>query len=85
MFTKYYVESKGEKISEARDENKYNKWKVESAYRTLVEVQEILKDTKMMGYVKLYMQHQAVELKENAKKLGAEAKVGKKLKELFNG
>ena len=82
---KYWEEDRKYRKGEPYEENKYLKWKVENALEMLEKAQEILADSKMMGYVKKCLMVKQSEMQRVAKQLGVEQKIRAKMKETFSG
>ena len=61
----------------------FDKWEIESAYRTLIEAKEILNDKKKVAAVKIYAVKAEEAATEVSAELALEKTVGKKLKETF--
>jgi hypothetical protein len=59
------------------------KYEVESAFETLTRAREILKDPKKFAAVKIFAKKRIVATQEVAAQLNVEAKVGKKLANIF--
>ena len=79
----YWQEDK--KLPYTCEENEYPKWRVDSALEALEKAQEILADSKMMGFVKKCLEAEQSEMQRVAKQLSVEQKIRAKMKETFSG
>lgn len=66
----------------AMKEDKYDKWAVENAYRTIKDAEEYKNDKKMMGLVKAEATKQEKLAKEANDAIQLEQKVGAKLADI---
>lgn len=82
---KYWEDDKPSKKGEPCEENKYSKWKVESALESLQRAQEIIGDSKMLGFVEKCLLAKQQETAAVAEQIGMEEKVRAKSKETFRG
>lgn len=81
---KYYEEDKDSKGKTCCvSDNKYSKWNVDEAYRSILDAKKALEDPKMKKYVVMCAEVKAAEAVAAAKEAGMVAKVGSKLKEMY--
>ena len=78
----YFEEDKSHKTGVPYKENKYDKYRVESALTKVTEAQEHMADPKMVKFMKAFIAHKKTKLAEAEGKFEAVEKVGKKMKTL---
>lgn len=62
---------------------KYDDWNVRSDVDTLIQANKILNDKSKLPKIRVEFKKRAEALKDTAKELNLESKVGKKLKKVF--